>query len=304
VTLTRAAEAAEHQECLSARLLSLRSDFGRDLDRLSVSERRMLDSACSRIRDLRGREAYLECLSAQLLTLHNRRSPASPAPSEVAASLPPAVVGVPSAGPPVMPRQARSWLSAVWIGAAFLTVLVVAGGVLLAVKTRRPPRICRVCGGDAPESGDLCQKCRHEAAEAARHGATERADQLRSLQEEVRRQSEREEEQRRLKRREEEEAPLRQQEEARQREKDAQQREEEKSASLRTVVVPAPEEVFDPYAVLGVPRDASKDDIRAAHQEARLKYDPDHVTHLSEEVQAHYKERAQAVDQAYQKLTE
>src|SRR5580693_3677802 len=53
VTLTRAAEAAEHQECLSARLLSLRSDFGRDLDRLSVSERRTLDAVCSKIRDAR-----------------------------------------------------------------------------------------------------------------------------------------------------------------------------------------------------------------------------------------------------------
>jgi hypothetical protein len=302
VTLTRAAEAVEHQECLSARLLSLRADFGRDLSQLSVSERRTLDAVCSKIRDVRGREAYLECLSSQLLVLHNRRSPASPAPLEAAAPLP-AVVSGPSAGLSEMPRQARSWFSAVWISAGILTVLLVAGGVLLAVKTRRPPRICRVCGGDVPGSGDLCQKCRHEAAEAARHAATERADQQRAL-EEVPRQSEHEEEQRQQKKREEEEAALRQQEEARQREKDALQREEEKAASLRSLAVAASEEVSDPHTVLGVPRDASEEDIRAAYQEAKAKYDPDQVTHLSAEVQQHYKEKAQAVDLAYQKLTE
>jgi DnaJ-domain-containing protein 1 len=289
VTMMRAAETVEHQECLSARLLSLRADFGRDLSQLSVSERRTLDSVCSKIRDVRGREAYLECLSSQLLILHKRRSPASPVPLEAAAP-PTPVVNVPSASLPELPRPVRSWLSAVWIGAAFLTVLVVAGGVLLAVRTRRPPRICRVCGGDAPESGDLCQKCRHEAAEAARHAATERADQHRALQEEVRRQSERAEEPRRQKKLEEEEAPPRQQEEA--------------PASLQSLAVMASEELFDPYIVLGVPREASKDDIRAAYQEARSKYDPDQVIHLSAEVQQHYKEKAQAVDLAYQKLTE
>ena len=108
------------------------------------------------------------------------------------------------------------WL---WIGATLLTLFVAVGGVLVAMKAHRIPRKCRVCG-DVPESGDLCQKCRHEAAEAARHAATERADQQRAL-EEVPRQSEHEEEQRQQKKREEEEAALRQQEEARQREKDA-----------------------------------------------------------------------------------
>jgi preprotein translocase subunit Sec63 len=62
--------------------------------------------------------------------------------------------------------------------------------------------------------------------------------------------------------------------------------------------------VFDPYAVLGVPRDASEEDIRAAYQEARLKYDPDQVTHLSADVQEHFKAKAQAVDRAHKNLTE
>jgi preprotein translocase subunit Sec63 len=53
-----------------------------------------------------------------------------------------------------------------------------------------------------------------------------------------------------------------------------------------------------------VPRDASEEDIRAAYQEARLKYDPDQVTHLSADVQEHFKAKAQAVDRAHKNLTE
>ena len=52
--------------CLSAQLLSLRTDFGRDLSRLSVSERRTIDSVCTKVNALRGRDAYLACLNGQL----------------------------------------------------------------------------------------------------------------------------------------------------------------------------------------------------------------------------------------------
>jgi hypothetical protein len=135
-----------------------------------------------------------------------------------------------------------------------------------------------------------------------RFAAAERADQQRAQQEEQRRLSEYEEEQRRQKARHEEEAPLREQEEARQRVKDARQREEE-AARQRSLVAVASQEAFDPYAVLGVPRDATKEDIRAAYQQAKLKYDPDQVIHLSEEVQAHFRAKAQEVDRAHQKLS-
>ena len=304
LSLTRASETVQHQQCLSAQLLSLRADFGRDLSRLSGPERRTLDSACSKIREARGREAYLECLSAQLLALRNRRSRANPPSSEAAAASQSPVVSVPSSSPPAPAGQAPSWSSRLWIGATLLTVIVVAGAGFLVAKARRPPRTCRVCGGDIPESGDLCQKCRHDAAEAVRFAAAERADQQRAQQEEQRRLSEHEEEQRRLKARQEEEASLRHQEEARQQERDARQREEEKAASQPSLGAMAPQEMFDPYAVLGVPRDASKEDILAAYQMARLKYDPDQVIHLSEEVQAHFRAKAQEVERAHQKLGE
>jgi preprotein translocase subunit Sec63 len=61
--------------------------------------------------------------------------------------------------------------------------------------------------------------------------------------------------------------------------------------------------VFDPYTVLGVSRDASQEDIHAAYQEARLKYDADQVDHLGLELQQHFKAKAQAVERAYQQLT-
>ena len=118
LNLTRAEETAEHQQCLSAQLLSLRADFGRDLSRLSSPERRTLDSVCSKIRDAGGREPYLECLGAQLLALRNRRTRANPpAPDAAAASQSPAV-SVPSPDPPAPAGQASSWSSRLWIGAA------------------------------------------------------------------------------------------------------------------------------------------------------------------------------------------
>ena len=167
-----------YHECLSAQLLSLRNDLGRDLGRLSSAERRTLDSVCSDIRAAGGREAYLECLSARLTSLRNRRKSATPAPSPGTALAPPPV-SAPSTSPAPPGRQAASWSSRLWlwIGATLLTLLVAVGGVLVAMKAHRVPHKCRVCGGSVPESGDLCQKCRHEAAEAVRCAARERAAQ-------------------------------------------------------------------------------------------------------------------------------
>jgi hypothetical protein len=205
---TRAASAPDtdaYQECLRAQLLALRADFGRDLSRVSGSERRTLDSVCSKIRAARGLDAYLECLSAQLVSLRNRGSRENPAASE-GTVLPPPSVSAPSAGPAPPARQASSWSSGVWIGTTLVTLFVAVGGVLLAVKARRAPRKCRVCGRDLSEPGDLCPRCRHEAAEALRRAATERADHERAQEEEQHRQSQQEEEPRRQKARQDEEA--------------------------------------------------------------------------------------------------
>ena len=296
----------DYDACLRDQLNSLRADFGRDLGRLSASERKALDSVCSNLRATRGRDAYVACLSAQLVSLRNRRSQANPVPSDATALAPPPVVASsPGLAPPAL--HASGWPFAFWIGAAVVTLFVAAGGVLLAVKSRRVSRQCRVCGTDISESGDLCQKCRHEAAEAVRSAAAERADQQRAKEGAHRRQGELEEEERREKARQEAEARLQQQQElearVRQREEDARQRQEEE-ARQRSQVGAVSSETFDPYAVLGVTPGASKEDILAAYQAARLKYNPDHVTHLSAEVREHFKAKADAVDLAYKKISE
>jgi hypothetical protein len=163
-----------------------------------------------------------------------------------------------------------------------------------------------VCGDAVPQAGDLCPKCRHEAAEALRQAAAARANEERAKAEEQRRESEREEERRRHRARDEEAARVRQQEETRRREEDAlrRQKEEEESRQRSRAAGDAAEDAFDPYTVLGVPRDASREAIDAAHQQGQLKYAPEQVAHLGSELQEHYKRKAEAVERAYKILTE
>jgi len=301
-------ESGAYRDCLNRKLLSIRTDFGRDLSRLSASERRTMDSVCSRALEAREREAYLECLNGQLLALSSRGSRAHPGPSAATPPPSPPVV-VPAAGPS-LPAETSSSMSGLWIGVAVVSMLVATGGVLLFMKARRAPSKCRVCGVvDVPQSGALCQQCRREAAETVRRAATERVDHERANLEELRQQ----------KARQEEDARLRDQEQARQREEEARQREleasrreeearrqEEEARQSRQTTVTAQggtvQEVFDPYAILGVSRGASQQEIRVAYDEARLKYDMDHVAHLGPELQEHFKAKAQAVDRAYQML--
>jgi hypothetical protein len=296
-----------YQECPGVQLLSLRADFGRDLSRLSAAERKSIDSICSKILASQGRDAYVNCLSAQLVSLGNRRNRAKPPDPSAAAPPPPPQESAPAASPAPLANPASSSSSGLWIGALLVTLAVAAGGVLfLAMRARRSPRTCRVCGVDVSDSGDLCRKCRHEAAETVKRAAADRADHQRAQEEEQRQQGERDEKQRQLKLIEEEEERLRLQEgalqqEQAQREAEAGQREQE-IRQRRDTDVPA-EEVFEPYSVLGVARDASQEDIHAAYQEARLKYDADQVAHLGTDLREHFKVKAQAVERAYQQLT-
>jgi DnaJ-class molecular chaperone len=183
-----------------------------------------------------------------------------------------------------------------------VTALAAAAGAFLVLKGRRRASVtCRSCGGRVEGPSDLCQKCRHEAADALRHAAAERADQERAHEQEQRGLREHEEEQRQKARQAEDEGHRRQQEEARQREEAARQQRE--FARQQSQAVAASEDVFDPHAVLGVPRDASLQAIQAAYEAAKAKYDPDQVAFLSTELQAHYKTKAEAVERAYQTLT-
>jgi hypothetical protein len=304
-----AIESAEHEACIRAQLASLRADFGRDLGKLSGSDRRALDAGCGEVRVDRGREAYLECLTTQLVALRNRRGRGRAA-APVDAALPPpspegapadatAAAGVQAPQAPVSPGRSYG----LWIGVGLVALVVVGGGAFLAMRARRAPLKCRVCGSPVPVAGELCQKCRHEAADALRRAAAERAEEAKAQEEERRRKIEHEEEQRVQKARQEEEEQLRrqQQEEARQREKEERRRREEQAVQRSQAA--AVEEEFNPYAVLEVARDAGKDAIAAAYEQAKLKSDPAQVSHLGMEVQEVFKAKALAVERAYQMLT-
>src|SRR5205823_7846522 len=116
----------------------------------------------------RGRDAYLACLNGQLASWRDRWRAAHPAPVDVSPSPSPPLSATASAipAPPSPPAASRSY--GLWIGATIVTVLIAAGGVLLVTRAQRRTRGCKVCGVDLPAGSELCQKCRHEAAEGRR----------------------------------------------------------------------------------------------------------------------------------------
>ncbi len=166
-----------YQECPGVQLLSLRTDFGRNLSRLSAAERESIDSACNKISASKGRDAYVECLSGQLVPLSNRRSRAKP---DSSAAAPPPREIAPSASPAPLPTPASSSSPGLWIGITLMALGVAACGVFLVMRARPSPRKCRVCGVSVSDSGDLCQKCRHEAAETVKRAAADHADHQRA----------------------------------------------------------------------------------------------------------------------------
>jgi len=290
------------RRCVGDRLLSLRADFGRDLNRLSVADRKNIDAACTPVHTVERREAYLDCLSAQLTALHNRRNRAKVAVAQDAPSVSPPVTALSAAPTPPSREQSSWWSPANLIGVSVAVVLAAAGVAFLAVRSRRSRPTCRTCGIEMSESGDLCSKCRRQAAQVLRRAAAERAHQQNAPHEEAYRQRAHEAERHEQRAREEEDARMRQQALARQREELARQREEARRQEEEARVQGA--EVFDPYAILGVAPDTSPDEIRAAYEQAKLKYDLDFVADMGIETQRHFEAKSQAVDRAYRMLAQ
>ena len=138
------------------------------------------------------------------------------------------------------------------------------------------------------------------AAESMRRAATERMEQVRAEEAHRRRVLQLEEEERRQQAAREEEAWAREIEDAPMREEDAlREREQAMRRSPAPLLVPpaaaqpsAVEDAFDPYAVLGVSRDAPPDDLRARLRAGALKgHDHDSVAHLGVDVQEHFRKR-------------
>jgi uncharacterized Zn finger protein (UPF0148 family) len=59
---------------------------------------------------------------------------------------------------------------------------------------------------------------------------------------------------------------------------------------------------FDAYAVLGISREASPDEIRMAYHREMGNYHPDKVAHLGKELQELAKTKAQEINRAYEEL--
>src|SRR3954453_20232175 len=78
-----ALESDPYLDCRKNQLLYLRTEFGRDLRRLSNTERKTLDTTCGGLRTSRGQDAYLSCLQAQLAGLpgHAKKAASGAAPA-------------------------------------------------------------------------------------------------------------------------------------------------------------------------------------------------------------------------------
>jgi hypothetical protein len=302
-----------HDECLHAKLTSLRADFGRDLNKLSSGDRRRIDAACEQIRGAEGREGYLSCLASQLTALQarwNRGRGAAAETTQVAAASPdPQLVAAAAPAPGSNASPSRTWVVVLTLA----TLSAAALGLFFAMKARpRTPSVCRVCGTGVEGAGDLCASCRREAAETVRRAAADRADRQRAHDDQQRHQQEQEEEEQRRLAEEAEEAQQRQREMARQSaeavlkaEEEARLRDAERSEEAERHPVPDDENaVFDPYRVLAVSQDANADVIRAAYDHARSKYDLGHVEGLGDEIKQHYSLKAQEVDRAIQMLAD
>jgi uncharacterized membrane protein YkvA (DUF1232 family) len=72
--------------------------------------------------------------------------------------------------------------------------------------------------------------------------------------------------------------------------------------SQREPQAPPSDAESDPYAVLGVPRSASKDEIRTAYRARMQEYHPDKVAHLGEDLQQLAHRKAQEIQRAYEAL--
>jgi hypothetical protein len=302
---SRALETDAQQQCLNARLLSLRTDFGRDLTRLPAADRKSIDATCGRLRTFERREVYVDCLARQLDAVRLRQNAGGGAAVPVDAGVAAVPSPVAAAAPPAPAVKASSWLfTTVIIGIA--AVAIAAGGIVFAVR-RRPARgRCRSCGASVSHA-DLCATCRHEAAQVLRHAVVERAHTEGAQEEEERRRRAHEPEQQAHRARTEEVARIKDEDLAHgqtdARERAANDAPVRVDGAVRSFV-PAQEQAPDSYAVLGLASDASPEEIGAAYQEARSRYAPELVSHLGDDAQAHFKAKAEAIERAYQELTQ
>jgi preprotein translocase subunit Sec63 len=72
---------------------------------------------------------------------------------------------------------------------------------------------------------------------------------------------------------------------------------------LRARRAPGQDSIWDPHAVLGVPKDASRELITRSYHEQLKRYHPDRVAHLGEELQQVAHRKTVELRRAYDELT-
>jgi DnaJ like chaperone protein len=70
----------------------------------------------------------------------------------------------------------------------------------------------------------------------------------------------------------------------------------------RSAANPKSAEALDAYSVLGIPRSASSDAIKAAYRERMSEYHPDKVAHLGADLQKLAHAKSQEIQHAYREL--
>ncbi len=298
--------------CLNEQLAGLRVEFGRDLQKLSAAERRTIDRACTALRTERGRDEYVACLDQRLTTLVIARGRTRPALVPDAAPAPPPVDPV-AAGPAEVAAAAVSGPAAGWSSWAGLGLVglfaAAAGGYAVWTRRRKPGLVlCRVCG-ELANAGDLCAACRHDLAESQRRAAAERSEQaqaladaaLRAQDEADARHREAEQAAADAQRKQRETEALAQAERSREadRRREADHRRWQEAAAATLGV----DDTVDPHAVLGIARDATAEQVRAAYDAALAKYAAEQVAHLGVELQDHYRRKREAVERAFGALS-
>jgi uncharacterized Zn finger protein (UPF0148 family) len=287
----------ESQSCYAAQLEALREPFGANLSKLTGAERKTLDAWCGPFQAARDRDAYLACLNRQLVRLKDQR--AATAKSAEAAALESELSApadaVAAVAAPTQPEESSGTL---WLILAIGGVASAGATAFVMMRGKRTSHTtCRGCGA-AVEGGGMCATCRHEAAEARRRAIAERAEEERLQAEKARRDAERlDEEARREQARRDEAVRLAAESEQRRREE-----QERRLQRAQAENAAADDAVFDPYAVLGLTPDATAEQICAAYEQAKAKYDASQYEHFGGELQAHFKAKAEAVERAFQML--
>jgi hypothetical protein len=307
---------AAYYGCISQQLAALASNPDRPSFAGVASDRRAtIESACQPERMYRGPAAYYGCVSQQLAILSRREKRRLGLQPDEQISLNSGAFGTthkqaipqqssrtgsagskPSGSPATkleapqqqtgetpkehsLPADSSASLSAIAIGVVgtAIALFVLGFGFRLFRRPQRSP--CARCGTPVSRAVNHCPSCVVAMQEEARRASAQWQTQERQWTDEQRRQREHAEE------------------EARQSYSSG-----DETGRHRREPADDGHHGFDPYAVLGVARDAGKEDIRAAYLREMASYHPDKVSHLGADLQELAKHKAQAINRAYEEL--